>query len=255
MAQWFENLWNGIQLWAADFASEFELNFIKGNRWKWLLDGLQNTLVITFFALLLGIALGVVIAIVRSTYDKNSDSMKRRGGIGYVLLKIANVICNIYLTVIRGTPMVVQLMIMYFVVFASSNNSIMVAVIAFGINSGAYVAEIFRSGIMAIDKGQFEAGRSLGFNYIQTMWYIVVPQMFKVVLPTLCNEFIVLIKETSVAGYVGIMDLTKAGELITGRTFSYFMPLIAVAIIYLILVVILTRLVGLLERRLRKSEH
>ncbi|MBR2338381.1 MAG: amino acid ABC transporter permease [Clostridia bacterium] len=255
MAQWFENLWNGIQLWAADFAAEFELNFIKGNRWKWLLDGLQNTLVITFFALLLGIALGVVIAVIRSTYDKNGETMKRRGGIGYVLLKIANVICNIYLTVIRGTPMVVQLMIMYFVVFASSNNSIMVAVIAFGINSGAYVAEIFRSGIMAIDKGQFEAGRSLGFNYIQTMWYIVVPQMFKVVLPTLCNEFIVLIKETSVAGYVGIMDLTKAGELITGRTFSYFMPLIAVAIIYLILVVILTRLVGLLERRLRKSEH
>lgn len=255
MAQWFENLWNGIQVWAADFSAEFDMNFIKGNRWKWLLEGLRNTLVITFFALLIGIALGVIIAIVRSTYDKNNETMKRRGGIGYVLLKIANFICNIYLTVIRGTPMVVQLMIMYFVVFASSNNSILVAVIAFGVNSGAYVAEIFRSGIMAIDKGQFEAGRSLGFNYIQTMWYIVVPQMFKVVLPTLCNEFIVLIKETSVAGYVGIMDLTKAGELITGRTYSYFMPLIAVALIYLVLVIILTRLVGLLERRLRKSEH
>lgn len=255
MQEWFQSLWNGILLWAGDFAAEFELNFIKGNRWKWLLEGLQNTMIITFFALIIGIVLGVVIAAVRSTYDKNGETMKQHKGVGYVLLRIANFFCNVYLTVIRGTPMVVQLMIMYFIVFASSNNSVMVAVIAFGINSGAYVAEIFRSGIMAIDKGQFEAGRSLGFNYLQTMWHIVVPQMFKVVLPTLCNEFIVLIKETSVAGYVGIMDLTKAGELITGRTFSYFMPLISVALIYLVLVIVLTRLVGILERRLRKSEH
>ena len=255
MQEWFQSLWDGILLWAGDFSAEFELNFIKGNRWKWLLEGLQNTMIITFFALIIGIALGVVIAAVRSTYDKNGETMKQHKGVGYVLLRIANFFCNVYLTVIRGTPMVVQLMIMYFIVFASSNNSVMVAVIAFGINSGAYVAEIFRSGIMAIDKGQFEAGRSLGFNYLQTMWHIVVPQMFKVVLPTLCNEFIVLIKETSVAGYVGIMDLTKAGELITGRTFSYFMPLISVALIYLVLVIVLTRLVGILERRLRKSEH
>ncbi len=253
--QWFETLWNSMVLWAQDFALEFHVNFIKGNRWKLLVQGLGDTLVITFFALLLGIALGVVVAIVRSTYDKNGASMARRGGLGYALLRLFNGICNVYLTVIRGTPMVVQLMIMYFVVFATSKNSTMVAIIAFGINSGAYVAEIFRSGIMAIDKGQFEAGRSLGFNYIQTMWYIVVPQMFKVVLPTLCNEFIVLIKETSVAGYVGIMDLTKAGEIIRGRTYSAFMPLIAVALIYLALVMLLTWLVGLLERRLRKSEH
>ncbi|MBE6885417.1 MAG: amino acid ABC transporter permease [Ruminococcaceae bacterium] len=255
MEKWFQDLWAGIAVWAQDFSDEFYLNFIKGDRWTWLLDGLKNTLIITFFALLLGIVLGVIVAVVRSTYDKNKVSLKRKGGVGYVLLAVANFICNIYLTVIRGTPIVVQLMIMYFVVFTSTNDGVMVAIVAFGINSGAYVAEIFRGGIMAIDNGQFEAGRSLGLNYIQTMWYIVIPQMFKVVLPTLCNEFIVLIKETSVAGYVGIMDLTKAGELITGRTFSYFMPLIAVALIYLVMVIILTRLVGILERGLRKSER
>ena len=146
-------------------------------------------------------------------------------------------------------------MIFYFVIFASSDNGVLVAMFAFGINSGAYVAEIFRAGIMSIDGGQFEAGRSLGFNYFQTMMYIITPQMFKAVLPTLCNEFIVLLKETSVAGYVGVIDLTKAGNTIAGRTFSYFIPLLTVAIIYLIVVVILTWLVGLLERRLRKSER
>jgi ABC-type amino acid transport system permease subunit len=144
---------------------------------------------------------------------------------------------------------------MYFIIFASSTNSTMVAVISFGINSGAYVAEIFRGGIMSVDKGQFEAGRSLGFNYIQTMIYIVIPQMFKIVLPMLCNEFIVLIKETSISGYVGIRDLTKAGDLIRGRTFSAFMPLIAVALIYLAVVIIFTKLVKRLERRLRNSDH
>lgn len=255
MDKWFAALWKDVQLWAVDFSQEFYMNFIKGDRWMMLVKGLGNTMVITFFALLMGIVLGVVIATVRSTYDKNAETMKRRGGFGYAVLKFFNFICNVYLTVIRGTPMVVQLMIMYFVVLVSIDNSVTVAAIAFGINSGAYVAEIFRSGIMAIDKGQFEAGRSLGFNYIQTMWYIIVPQMFKVVLPTLCNEFIVLIKETSVAGYVGIMDLTKAAEIIRGRTFSAFMPLLAIALIYLAIVMLLTWLVGLLERRLRKSEH
>ncbi len=241
--------------WIADFCDEFKLNFIDGQRWKWLVDGLKNTLIITFFAVLLGIAIGCVIATVRSTYDKNKDAMQKKGGIGYIILSFFNAICKIYLTVIRGTPVVVQLLIMYFIIFASSTNGTMIAIIAFGINSGAYVAEIFRGGIMAIDKGQFEAGRSLGFNYIQTMIYIVIPQMFKVVLPTLCNEFIVLLKETSVAGYVGIADLTKAGDLIRGRTFSAFMPLIAVAIIYLVIVMLFTWLVGKLERRLRNSDH
>lgn len=238
-----------------DFVDEFKLNFIEGDRWEWLLDGFANTLFITFFAGLLGIALGVIIAIVRSTYDKTGDDMKKRGGFGYRVLSFFNKICNIYLTIIRGTPVVVQLLIMYFVIFASSTNGTGVAIIAFGINSGAYVAEIFRSGIMSVDKGQFEAGRSLGLNYIQTMIHIIIPQMFKMVLPTLCNEFIVLLKETSVAGYVGIVDLTKAGDLIRGRTFSAFMPLIAVALIYLVVVMIFTALVGKLERRLRNSDH
>lgn len=238
-----------------DFVDEFKLNFIEGDRWEWLLDGFKNTLLITLLAGLIGIVLGVTIAIVRSTYDKTGADMKKRGGFGYRVLAFFNAICNLYLTVIRGTPVVVQLLIMYFVIFASSTNGTMVAVIAFGINSGAYVAEIFRSGIMSVDKGQFEAGRSLGLNYIQTMIHIIIPQMFKIVLPTLCNEFIVLLKETSVAGYVGIVDLTKAGDLIRGRTFSAFMPLIAVAIIYLVVVMIFTALVRKLERRLRNSDH
>ncbi len=251
----FYKLIDIIKLGWQDFVDEFKLNFIDGDRWEWILDGFKNTLLITLLAGLIGIALGVIIAIVRSTYDKTGADMKKRGGIGYALLAFFNGICNIYLTVIRGTPVVVQLLIMYFVIFASSTNGTMVAVIAFGINSGAYVAEIFRSGIMSVDKGQFEAGRSLGLNYIQTMIYIVIPQMFKIVLPTLCNEFIVLLKETSIAGYVGIVDLTKAGDLIRGRTFSAFMPLIAVAIIYLVVVMIFTALVRKLERRLRNSDH
>ena len=241
--------------WLDTMKEDFTINFIEDGRWKWLVEGLGNTLLTTLFALLIGLMIGVVIAAIRSTYDKNREAMQLRKGLGYYLLKIANSICNLYLTVIRGTPVVVQLLIMYFVIFASSRNSLMVAVMAFGINSGAYVAEILRGGIMSIDNGQFEAGRSLGFNYVQTMIHIIIPQVFKNVLPTLCNEFIVLLKETSVAGYVGIVDLTKAGDLIRGRTFSAFMPLIAVALIYLFMVVILTALVGVLERRLRKNER
>ena len=181
--------------------------------------------------------------------------MKLRGGFFYRFLGFLNAICKLYLTVIRGTPVVVQLMISYFLIFVSAKDGVPVAIFAFGINSGAYVAEIFRGGIMAIDAGQFEAGRSLGFNYLQTMWHIIIPQMFKSVLPTLCNEFIALLKETSVAGYVGVIDLTKAGNVIAGRTYSYFIPLLTVAAVYLILVVILSWLVGKLERRLRKSER
>ena len=241
--------------WLEEFVFEFDRNFIREDRWKSLLEGLLNTLYITFFAVLLGIALGVVVAIVRSTYDKNYQEMKMKGGIGRWILAFFNGICNVYLSVIRGTPVVVQLLIMYFVIFASSTNGSMVAIIAFGVNSGAYVAEIFRGGILSVDHGQFEAGRSLGFNYIQTMIFIVIPQMFKIVLPTLCNEFIVLLKETAVAGYVGIEDLTKAGDLIRGRTFSPFMPLIAVALIYFVIVMLFTYLVRRLERRLRKSER
>ena len=241
--------------WISDFVADFKLNFINDDRWTWLLEGLGNTMLITFFATLIGILIGIVIAIVRSTYDKNEETMRKRGGIGFQVLRFFNAICNIYLTVIRGTPVVVQLLLWYFVIMASSTNGTLVAIIAFGTNSGAYVAEIFRGGIMSIDNGQFEAGRSLGFNYLQTMVHIITPQMFKAVLPTLCNEFIVLLKETSIAGYVGMMDLTKAGDLIRGRTFSAFMPLIAVALVYLVIVMIFTYLVRLLERRLRKSDH
>lgn len=246
---------NGVTAWFADLSADFQLNFIDGARWKWIVQGLGNTLMITFFSLLIGIVLGVIVAAVRSTYDKNKEAMAMHKGFGYYLFTVINGICHVYLTVIRGTPVVVQLLIMYFIIFASSRNDIMIAVIAFGINSGAYVAEILRGGIMSIDNGQFEAGRSLGFNYVQTMLYIVIPQVFKNVLPTLCNEFIVLLKETSIAGYVGIVDLTKAGDLIRGRTFSAFMPLVVVALIYLVLVVVLTALVGVLERRLRRSER
>ena len=164
-------------------------------------------------------------------------------------------ICKIYLTVIRGTPVVVQLMIMFYIIFATSRNGVGVAMLAFGVNSGAYVAELIRGGIMAIDKGQLEAGRSLGFDYVQTMRFIIVPQALKNVLPALANEFIVLLKETSVAGYVAVTDLTKGGDIIRGRTFSAFMPLIVVALIYLVMVMFFTWLVGKLERRLRSSDH
>lgn len=231
---------------------KFIFNFIQDDRWRYITDGLKVTLQVTFFAVLLGIALGVIIAIVRSTYDKNKNSVH---GLGKFVLFILNLICKIYLTVIRGTPVVVQLMIMYFIVLVSSNNKILVAVLAFGFNSAAYVAEIFRSGIMSIDEGQFEAGRSLGFNYVQTMRYIIIPQAFKNVLPALANEFIVLLKETSVAGYVGLADLTKGGDIIRSRTFEAFMPLIGVAVIYLVMVMFFTWLVGILERRLRNSER
>lgn len=233
---------------------EFEFVFIQGDRYQQMITGIINTLKITAGALLVGIIIGIVVASIRSSFDKNKESLKRRGGVGYWVLAILNVLCKIYLTVIRGTPVVVQLMISYFLIFTSAKDGVPIGIFAFGINSGAYVAEIFRGGIMSIDNGQFEAGRSIGFNYFQTMRYIIVPQMFKTVLPTLCNEFIALLKETSVAGYVGVMDLTKAGNVIAGRTYSYFLPLLTVAAIYLVTVMILTSLVGKLERRLRNSD-
>ena len=219
-------------------------NFIADERWKYIAEGLGVTLRVTFFAVIIGIVLGFLVAIVRSTYDKTGK------------LRILNAICKLYLTVIRGTPVVVQLLIIYFVIFGSSDVSkVLVAVMAFGLNSGAYVAEIFRSGIMSVDNGQFEAGRSLGFNYVQTMMYIIMPQAFKNVLPALGNEFIVLLKETSVSGYIALQDLTKGGDIIRSRTYDAFMPLIAVALIYLAMVLVFTKLVNMLERRLRSSDH
>ncbi len=239
--------------WFEKFQSDFILNFVQGDRWRYLWTGLGNTLKITFCAVILGIAIGVLIAIVRSTYDKTAAEMPR--GPARFLLGFGNLLCRLYLTIIRGTPVVVQLMIMYFIIFASSRNSLMVAILAFGINSGAYVAEIVRSGIMSIDKGQFEAGRSLGFNYVATMRHIILPQAFKNVLPALANEFIVLLKETSVAGYVTIRDLTMGGNIIRSTTYSAFLPLIAVALIYLTLVIFFTWLVNRLERRLQNRDH
>ena len=232
----------------------FVKTFITDDRWVQLLNGLLATLEITFFAVIIGVAIGFLIAIVRSTYDMNLSGKKCRTLSDYIL-KAVNVICNIYITVIRGTPVLIQLMIMYFIVFASSRDGIIAAIISFGINSGAYVAEIVRSGIMSIDKGQFEASRSLGFNYRSTMIHVIIPQAFKNILPALGNEFIVLFKETSVAAYISVQDLTYVGNLIRSRTYEAFFPLIAVAIIYLVIVLILTFLLKKLERRLRNSDH
>jgi len=238
----FQSLFSGELF--IEIREKFINTFIVGDRWKYLTDGLVVTLKVAFFAVLLGIVIGFIVAIIRAT---NINTGK---------LKVLNFFCKIYITVIRGTPVVVQLLIIYFVIFASAKiDKSFVAILAFGINSGAYVAEIVRGGILSIDIGQMEAGRSLGFNYVQTMWYIILPQAFKNVLPALGNEFIVLLKETSVSGYIALQDLTKGGDIIRGRTFESFMPLIAVALIYLALVMILSYFVGRLERRLRNSDH
>ncbi len=226
-----------------NFKDSFYDNFIKDDRWQYLTDGLLNTLIITFLAVIMGMILGFIVAIIRASHDKT-------GKLGFL-----NFIAKLYLTVIRGTPVVVQLMIIYFVIFGSVDiNKILVAVLAFGLNSGAYVAEIVRSGIMSIDQGQFEAGASLGLDYRSTMVNIILPQAFKNVLPALANEFIVLLKETSVAGYIAIADLTKGGDIIRSQTYEPFLPLIAVALIYLVMVMFLTSLVTKLERRLAVND-
>ena len=231
-------------------ADEFHLNFIAEDRWKYIVDGLGTSMLVTILALTLGLVLGVVTAIVRSTHDKVCTE---KGG--HFFLRFGNVICKIYLTIIRGTPTMVQLLIIYFVIFGSvAINKTLCAVLAFGINSGAYIAEIIRSGIMSIDNGQFEAGRSLGLNFRRTMIYIIMPQALKNVLPALGNEFITLLKETSISGYIALQDLTRAGDLIRGQTYSPFMPLIAVALIYLVIVMGLSKLITLLERRLARND-
>ncbi len=225
-------------------AERLYLNFIKENRYFYLLDGLRNTLIITCFALLLGIIVGTLIAGIRTTHDKTGK------------WKLANAVCRIYLSVIRGTPSVIQLMLLYYAVFtARVFSGVFVACIAFGLNSAAYVAEIIRSGIMSIPNGQMEAGRSLGFNYFETMRYIIMPQAFKNVLPAVFNEFIVLIKETAVAGYVSVQDLTKGGDIIRSRTFDPWVSLLAVAFMYWILTTVLTYFEQKLEKRLQNSER
>ena len=185
MAEWFNSV-----------CEKFMRCFVDNGYWKWLLEGLGKTLIITVFAVLIGFVFGVILATIRSSYDKNEESLKLRGGLGYTLLKIANAICKAYITLIRGIPVVVQLMIWYFVILVTQKNGVIIAIVAFGFNSAAYVAEIFRGGIMSIDEGQFEAGRSLGFNYVQTMMHIVIPQTIKAVLPTLLNEIIAPVSYT-----------------------------------------------------------
>lgn len=242
----------------SDFQTKFYLNFIKDDRWKYITSGLGNTLKITVFALIFAVIIGVLVAIIRYSYDKNHTNKAGNfiQSLLQFLLAVANGICHVHLTIIRGVPVVVQLMIIYFIIFASPDVSkIFCAVVAFSLNSGAYVAEIVRGGLNSVDKGQFEAGRSLGFGYIATMWYIILPQAFKNILPALGNEAIMLLKDTSISGYVAIQDLTKGGDIIRSRTYDAFMPLIAVALIYLILVTILTLLLRRLERRLQSSER
>lgn len=226
--------------------SQFYNTMIVDDRWKMLISGLQNTTVIALFALLIGVVIGTFVAIMKVLTVMNTKSR---------LLRFFNFICNIYINVIRGTPVVVQLLIMYFVIFVSVTNAVLIAVISFGLNSGAYVAEIMRAGILAVDKGQTEAGRSLGLSGAQTMKAIILPQAIKNILPALGNEFITLLKETSIAGYVAIQDLTKAGDRIRFSTYDPFIPLIVVAMIYLVIVLGLTWLLGKLERRLAKSDN
>lgn len=223
--------------------SKFQQNFIEEDRYMYLLQGFGNTLLITLLAVILGVILGFLIATVRATHDKH-------GG-----LNILDKICRVYLTIVRGTPTVTQLMIMYYIILVSVNNKILVAALAFGLNSAAYVAEIVRSGIMSVDEGQYEAGRSLGLNYAQTMKLIIIPQAFKNVLPALGNEFITLLKETSVSGFIGVMDLNRGADIIRSATYEPFMPLIGVALIYLLLVMLLTAGLRKLEERLRANER
>lgn len=235
-----------------EIKESFTKTFITENRWQRLLDGLGVTLEITVFAAILGVVLGFLIAIIRASHDLHLSDKKCKTFGDYVI-KILNFICNIYIIVIRGTPVVIQLMIMYYIVLVSMRDGIYAAIIAFGVNSAAYTAEIVRSGIMSIDRGQMEASRSLGFNHTQTMRYIIIPQAVKNVLPALGNELITLVKETSVSGYVALADITYVGNLIRSRTYEAFFPLITVAAIYLVIVLILSQLLRVLERRLNRD--
>ena len=236
------------------FADQFTQTLITDDRWRYFANGALVTLEVSILALILGVIIGVLIAVIRSAHD--SQRAKSRG-IGHVILGVLNFISKIYLTVIRGTPTTVQLLIMWFIIFkwAREDQMLWVAALSFGINSGAYVAEIVRSGIMSIDAGQNEAGRSLGLNYMQTMGYIIIPQAVKNILPALGNELITLLKETSVCSFIGLTDLTKGAMIVQSRTYAPFMPYISLAVIYLAMVLILSGLMSLLERRLRASDR
>ena len=219
---------------------DFQLCFVKADRWQYLLKGLGVTLEVAIAAILLGLIIGFVVAIVRSSHDKY-------GKFGFL-----NAIAKVYLTIIRGTPMVVQLLICYFIILKSLDK-VFVAILAFGINSGAYQAEIMRAGIMSIDPGQMEAGRALGLSYWRTMLKVILPQAIRNVLPALGNEFIVLMKDTSLVGYLALIDLAKGGDIIRSQTYSVYTPYLTVAAIYLVLVMTMTWLLGILERHLRNT--
>ena len=233
----------------ADFMKKFTMAFITGDRWKLYLKGMCTTLELTACALIIGVVLGVLVAVIRSAHDQ------QRLGRRSFALWVLNFLCKIYTTVIRGTPMLVQLLIWGMVIFKSSRNRFFVGMLGLGINSGAYVAEIVRGGLMSVDVGQTEAGRSLGLNYVDTMRYIIIPQAFKNILPSLGNEFIVLLKDTSMINVIGGQELVKAAKDIINRTYDAMFPLIGSALVYLVLVLIFSWLQGKLERRLRQSDR
>ena len=238
--------------WFSDIQAKFILDFVEKQRYIYIIDGLKVTLEVTFLALIMGLVLGAFVAIIRTSHDQLKEEQTK--GLGGFLLKVANTICRLYLTIIRGTPTLIQLLLMFFVFLATYNSKVMVAVITFGINSGAYVAEIFRSGIMSVDQGQMEAGRSLGLGYADTMMQIIMPQAIKNCLPALVNEMITLLKETSICGYIGLNELTRGGDIIRGVTFDALLPLMVVAVIYLAIVMFFTWIMSKLERRLRESD-
>ena len=225
----------------ARWLAQLETTFVEKQRYLLLVDGLKNTLIITAGALVIGVVIGSLVAMIKYC---GQDSR---------LLRPLCWLCNVYTTVIRGVPVVVQLLIFYFLILKSSDG-LVVGIVTFGINSGAYVAELVRSGIAAVDPGQLEAGRSLGLSRLQSAWHIVLPQAMKNILPAIGNEMIALLKETAVAGYVAVQDLTRAGNLIRNNTYDSFNPLMLVAVVYLVLVIGMTQLLGLLERRLRRSD-
>ncbi len=231
--------------WFNEWTTTLYETFIVAERYKTIIEGFGNTLLITIGALIIGIIIGSIVAVIK-VFARDTKN---------VLMRILDKICDVYLTVIRGTPVVVQLLIMFFIVFVSAEDGRWVAILTFGINSGAYVAEVIRSGILAIDVGQTEAGRSLGFSKLSTMWLIVFPQALKNILPAIGNEMIALLKETSVAGYVAVMDLTKAGNQIKNTTYDQINPILLVALVYLAIVMLLTKLLSVMERRLRKNER
>lgn len=234
--------------WQSFYVKFFQA-FLENDRWRSYLNGVGTTLLVTAMALAIGVALGIIVAMVRTAHDQQRPGKKN------FFLGLLNGICQVYVTVIRGTPMMVQLLIMGFVIFSSSRNYTLVGALTLGINSGAYVSEIIRGGLMALDPGQAEAGRSLGLNYIDTMRFIVIPQAFKAILPSLGNEFIILLKDTSLITVIGGKELVYAAQAIYGRTYEQMFPLIGIACVYLVLVIIFSYLVSLLERRLRQSDR